>query len=182
MEVRLQGDYLRNNNLKKEDFKNMENPTLYLETTIPSYYTARMSQNLVVAAHQIITEEWWLNESHKYDIYISQFVLEEAAEGNKEASERRLSFLKPFPLLEATDEVLMLTKAIADTGWFPAKEVRDASHIAIASVHELNYLMTWNCAHINNAIFKEKLRMICEHKGFRFPVICTPEELTEKQP
>jgi len=116
-----------------------------------------MSQNLVVAAHQVITADWWLNESHKYDIYISQFVLDEAAEGDENASRNRLNFLKPFQLLETTEEVLMLTKAVAGTGWFPEKAIRDASHIAIASVHELNYLLTWNCAHINNAIFKEKL-------------------------
>lgn len=157
-----------------------EKPTLYLETTIPSYYTARVSQDLIVAAHQAITNEWWDNESSKYTIYISQFVLDEAGEGDPIASRRRLEFLTPFLLLETTDEVLALTELILNTPLFPGKAVRDASHIATAAVHDIDYLLTWNCKHINNAIFKEKLRGVCEKQGFRFPVICTPEELVEE--
>ncbi|MBI4531315.1 MAG: type II toxin-antitoxin system VapC family toxin [Candidatus Latescibacteria bacterium] len=158
----------------------MEKPTLYLETTIPSYYTARVSQNLIVAAHQAITIEWWQNESHKYAMYISQFVLDEVAEGDPEASQRRLDFLSPFPLLETTDEVLSLTKAILRARFSPEKAIRDASHIAIVAVHGVEYLLTWNCTHINNATLKEKLRIVCEQQGVHFPIICTPEELMEE--
>jgi len=157
----------------------IEKPTLYLETTIPSYYTARMSQDLIVAAHQAITNEWWENESSKYTIYISQFVLDEANEGDPDASRRRLEFLTPFLLLETTDEVLTLTEVILDTPFFPEKAIRDASHIATAAVHGVEYLLTWNCKHINNATFKEKLREVCEKQGYHFPTICTPEELME---
>ena len=91
-----------------------------------------------------------------------------------------MDFLEPFLLLEATDEVLSLTKAILDTQFFPEKAVRDASHIAVAAVHGIEYLLTWNCKHINNATFKEKLRIVCERERFRFPIICTPEELMEE--
>jgi hypothetical protein len=151
--------------------------TLYIETTIPSYYTAWSSRNLIVAAHQSITIEWWINESKKYDIYISQFVLDEVAEGDHEASKKRLDFLLPFPLLEITDEVLVLTKIILGTEYFPEKAIRDASHIAIAAVHGIEYLLTWNCLHINNAVIKEKLRKTFEKRRVHFPIICTPEEL-----
>lgn len=157
-----------------------DKPTLYLETTIPSYHTARVSQNLIVAAHQAITNEWWEKESSKYTIYISQFVLDEASEGDPDASHRRLDFLAPFLLLEATDEVLELTKTILNTPFFPRKAIRDASHIAIAAVHGLEYLLTWNCKHINNATFKDNLRRECEKQGYHFPIICTPEELMEE--
>ncbi|MGD2085096.1 MAG: type II toxin-antitoxin system VapC family toxin [Candidatus Aminicenantes bacterium] len=139
-----------------------------------------MSQNLIVAAHQAITNEWWEKESSKYTIYISQFVLDEASEGDHDASRRRLDFLAPFLLLEATDEVLELTKTILNTPFFPQTAIRDASHIAIAAVHGVEYLLTWNCKHINNATFKEKLRKVCEQQGYRFPIICTPEELMEE--
>jgi hypothetical protein len=157
----------------------MERPTLYLETTIPSYYTARVSQNLVVAAHQAITNEWWQRESNKYTLYISQFVLDEVVEGDPEAAKRRSDFLAPFPLLEITDEVLTVTKAIINTKFFPEKAIQDALHVAITAVHGIDYLLTWNCVHINNAIFKERLRIVSEQCGFHFPMICTPEELME---
>ena len=88
----------------------MGKPTLYLETTISSYYTARVSQNLIVAAHQALTEEWWQRESQKYNIYISQFVLDEAEAGDPDAAQRRMTFLNSFPLLEVTDEVLSVRK------------------------------------------------------------------------
>jgi hypothetical protein len=157
----------------------MEKPTLYLETTIPSYYTARVSQNLIVAAHQAITQEWWHQEALKYDIYISQFVIDEAAAGDPDAAQRRLTFLNPFPLLETTAEVELLAQNIINTHLFPTKAIQDVSHIAVAVVHGIDYLLTWNCTHINHATTKEKVRVICEQQGFPFPIICTPEELME---
>jgi len=158
-----------------------EKHTLYLETTIPSYYTARTSRDLIVAARQAVTAEWLTKESHKYDIYASQFVLDEAAEGDSEAAEKRLNFLLPFPLLEITDEVILLTEIILNTRLFPEKAVRDVSHIAVTSAHGIEYLLTWNCNHINNANIKERLRKIFEDKGLYFPIICTPEELAEDE-
>ncbi len=160
----------------------IEKPTLYLETTIPSYYTARVSQNLIVAAHQAITQEWWLQESQKYGIYISEFVLDEASAGDQNAAQKRLNILSSFPLLEITEDVLTLTEIALNTKYFPEKAIRDASHIAIAAVHHIEYLLTWNCTHINNAMFKEKLRIVFEQQGFRLPIICTPEELMEDSP
>lgn len=158
-----------------------EKLTLYLETTIPSYYTARTSRDLIVAARQSVTAEWLVKESHKYDIYISQFVLDEAAGGDSEAAGKRTDFLSQFPLLEITDEVISLTEVILNTGLFPEKAVRDVSHIAVASAHSIEYLLTWNCTHINNATVKEKLRKTFEEKVLHFPIICTPEELAEEE-
>lgn len=157
----------------------MEKPSLYLETTIPSYYTARVSQNLIVAAHQAITQEWWQQEALKYNIYISQFVLDEASAGDPDAAQRRLAFLNNFPLLELTPDVELLVQYIINTNLFPVKALQDVSHIAVAAVHGMEYLLTWNCTHINHATTKEKVRHICEAQGFLFPIICTPEELKE---
>lgn len=157
----------------------MEKPTLYLETTIPSYQTAWVSQDLIVAAHQAITQAWWRQESSKYAIYISQFVLDEAAAGDPDAAQRRLQFLDPFPLLEITTQVEFLTQQIIEAHLFPTKAIQDVSHIAVAAVHGVAYLLTWNCTHINHATTKDKVRVICEQQGFPFPIICTPEELME---
>lgn len=158
----------------------MDKPTLYLETTIPSYLMARSSQNLIIAAHQTITSEWWSKESSKYAVYISQFVLDEAAEGDVEASKKRMDFLSAFPILETTQHAFELTHTIVRTRCLPVKAIRDISHIAIAAVHGVDYLLTWNCTHINNAMIKENIRIICERQGFHIPIICTPEELMEE--
>lgn len=157
----------------------MNKPLLYLETTIPSYYTARVSQNLIVAAHQALTQAWWQQEAAKYDIYISQFVIDEASAGDPDAAQRRLTFLEPFPLLETTDDVEALAQQILETKLFPVKALQDISHIAVAVVHGMDYLLTWNCAHINHATTKERVRIVCEQQGVPFPMICTPEELME---
>ena len=158
-----------------------EKPTLYLETTIPSYYTARTSRDLIVAARQAITTEWIDKESYKYNIYTSQFVLDEAVGGDSEAAEKRVNFLSSFQLLEITDEVISLSEIILNTRLFPAKAVRDVSHIAVAAAHEIKFLLTWNCTHINNATVKERLRKTFEKKNLYFPIICTPEELSEEE-
>lgn len=167
--------------MKKEEGGELwENQHYTFETTIASYYTAWLSQNLIVAAHQAITQEWWQHEASIYDIYISQFVLDEAAAGDPDAAQRRLTFLNPFPLLEITEQVELLAQKIIETHLFPQKALQDVSHIAVAVIHGMKYLLTWNCTHINHATTKEKVRVICEQQGFPFPIICTPEELMEE--
>jgi len=87
---------------------------LYLETTVPSYLTARPSRDLIVAAHQQITLEWWEIRRHNFEIFISQFVIDEARQGDEEASQRRLEILSDFDLLDITDDVTDLASAILD--------------------------------------------------------------------
>ena len=154
-------------------------PRLYLETTIPSYLTSRPSKDLIVSAHQQITREWWRIRRDAFEIYTSQFVTDEAGEGDKKAAEKRLELLLPFSLLNVTESVLQLASAFLDKGIIPEKAARDAAHIAIAAVHGIEYLLTWNCTHIANAMISKKVQKICEQNGFLCPVICTPEELME---
>ncbi len=154
-------------------------PRLYLETTIPSYLTSRPSKDLIVSAHQQITREWWRIRRDSFEIYTSQFVTDEAGEGDKKAAEKRLELLLPFSLLNVTESVLQLASAFLDKGIIPVKAARDAAHIAIAAVHGIEYLLTWNCTHIANAMISKKVQKICEQNGFLCPVICTPEELME---
>ena len=158
----------------------MKKKKLYLETTIPSYMTAWPSTSLIVAAHQAITINWWTANSMKYDIHISQFVIDEASSGDKDAIKRRLDFISGFKILDVTDEVLSLSKRIINSRLIPTKAFNDASHIAVAAVHSVDYLLTWNCSHINNAFIKEKLFHLCSEAGYHLPSICTPEELMEE--
>jgi len=152
-------------------------PSLYLETTIPSYLVARPSRDLIVASHQQLTREWWNKRQRDFDICISQLVLDEATAGDAKTAQRRLELLKPFPLLALTDEVLLLARALIEHGPIPPKAARDAAHIAVAAVHGVHFLVTWNCAHIANAEIIEKLEAVCRLHAVQCPVICTPEEL-----
>ena len=155
-------------------------PRLYLETTIPSYLTAWPSRDLIVAGHQQITKEWWRTRGNAFEICISQFVLDEAGAGDPQAAQERLDVLKPFPLLDVTDAVFQLAAALLQSGIIPQKAARDAAHIAVSAVHCMDFLMTWNCAHIANAAISKTVQAICIQNGFACPVICTPEELMEE--
>ena len=150
---------------------------VYLETTIPSYLTAWPSRDLIIAGHQQMTKEWWRTRRDEFEIYISQFVLDEAGAGDAEAAQERLAILKPLPLLDISEAVLELASAILQSGIIPTKAARDAAHIAISAVHGIDFLLTWNCAHIANAQIVKKVQAICTQHGLPCPLICTPEEL-----
>ncbi len=154
-------------------------PTLYLETTIVSYLTALPSHDLVRAAHQQLTRDWWETRS-AFDLYISQFVLDEAGAGDAEAAQRRLAALAGVPLLDVTTEARLLAGEILRLGGMPAKAYVDAVHVAVAAAHGIDYLLTWNCTHIANPMMRGRIEDICRATGFESPVICTPVEFMQE--
>ena len=152
-------------------------PRVYLETTIPSYLTSRPSRDLIIAGHQQITRDWWEQQRNDFQLYISQLVIDEASAGAPTAAHERLKVLHDLPLLDIAPEVGELAADILASGRIPRKAATDASHIAIASLHGMDFLLTWNCVHIANAVNAKALALICRSKGWECPVICTPEEL-----
>lgn len=152
-------------------------PRLYLETTIPSYLTAWTSRDLVMAGHQQVTREWWERRRGDFAIYISTFVLDEAGSGDPSAARRRLEFLEHLPLLASTVPALELADRLLRECRLPARAATDAVHIALATVHGMDYLLTWNCTHLANAEIIPKVRSVCENAGYVCPMICTPETL-----
>jgi hypothetical protein len=150
---------------------------LYIETTIPSYLTSRPSRDLIIAGHQQLTRDWWETQQANFQIYISQLVLDEAGAGDQFASRQRLRVLQSLPLLDITLEAEELASAILASGKIPRKAASDAAHIALAAVHAMDFLLTWNCVHIANAVIARSLAAICRDHGYECPVICTPEEL-----
>ncbi len=151
---------------------------LYLETSIPSYLTSRPSRDLIIAGHQQITREWWEKRRHAFQVYISQLVVDEASAGDPGAARERLIVLQPLPLLDITPQVAELASGILASGIIPRKAATDAAHIAIAALHGMDFLLTWNCAHIANAAIAKTLALICREHECKCPVICAPEELT----
>ncbi len=153
---------------------------LYLETTVPSYLISRPSRDLIVAGHQQITREWWEKRSAAFELYVSQLVVDEVSAGDPLAARERLKMLRDLPLLDITPEVAVLASSILASGNVPRKASTDAAHIAMAAVHGMDFLVTWNCAHIANAAIAKQLALTCRDHGFECPVICTPEELMEE--
>jgi hypothetical protein len=150
--------------------------SVYLETSVISYLAARPSRDLIVAAHQQITVEWW-EVRDSWELSISALVVSEAGSGDGEAAGRRLALLQRLPLLTLNDAALDLTEQLLAKAALPAKAREDALHIAIAAVHGMDYLLTWNCKHIANAVKRPTIEAVCETSGYRPPIICTPEEL-----
>jgi predicted nucleic acid-binding protein len=152
---------------------------VYVETSIISYLTARPSRDLVRAAHQEVTAEWWARRN-AYELYVSQLVLDEAAAGDPGAAAQRVAALRGFVLLEVTPEAIGLGRELLGATALPHKATGDALHIALSAAHGMSYLLTWNCTHIANAAIRPKIEEICRASGFEPPVICTPLELLEE--
>lgn len=152
-------------------------PTVYLETTIPSFLTARPSSNLVVAGKQEVTRQWWEIRREKYQLFISQYVLDEASGGDVTAAARRVEAISDIDVLEVDEEVIRLTAEILSTGLIPAKAQTDAAHMAVAARHGIDFLITWNCVHIANAEILAKINFVVATAGYYLPTVCTPDEL-----
>jgi len=155
----------------------MSLPKLYIETTIPSYLTARRSRDLRLAADQETTEEWWETRRHEYELFTSEVVEVEAAEGDAAMAEARLRALDGIPRLPAQPEVDEVIEHLLGSDLIPANAAADAAHIAFSAVHAMDFLLTWNCKHINNPHLVRRIERACAEHGLNCPVICTPEEL-----
>lgn len=152
-------------------------PKVYIETTIPSYLTSRPSRDLLIAGHQQVTHQWWEDRRHDFELYVSQLVEDECGAGDSSMAGKRLDLIRGIPLLEISSDVDRLANQLITIGPIPKKAEIDAAHISVAAIHQIDYLLTWNCRHIANAEMQLSIRAICREAGFEPPIICTPEEL-----
>ena len=150
---------------------------VYIETTILSYLTAELSANLVIAGHQQVTHDWWARHRSRFRLVASAVVLREAGAGDPTMSRRRLALLEGLPLLEITEAALELAEGLVEAGIVPAKVFNDALHLATATVGRVDYLMTWNLAHLAGAQARRRIERELRRRGFEPPTVCTPEEL-----
>jgi hypothetical protein len=151
--------------------------TVYLETTFIGYLVSHPSRDLLVAAHQQTTHEWWINRRQDFECCVSQVVIDEATAGDPKEAKKRMERISAFPVLEVTDEAEFFTRSILESGTIPPHAVRDAAHIAVPAVNDVDYLLTWNCTHLANAQIIRRISVIGNKAGYNMPVICTPEEL-----
>ena len=158
------------------------NRSVYIETSVVSYLTARPSQDSIIAACQQITRLWWDAGRVAGTAYISPYVIEEASNGDPEAAEQRLAALRPITVLPVNQEIPELAEFLLLGGGLPAKARIDALHIACAAYHRIQVLLTWNCTHIANPAQAPVLRGLCAARGFTLPELVTPFELMESMP
>jgi len=150
-------------------------PKVYIETSVPSYLTAWRSRDLVVAGNQETTKEWW-DRRNDFELYISEFVLQEASNGDSQAARDRLKSLDGIPEIEITEEVAAIAERLLLGASLPNKARVDALHIATATIGGMDYLLTWNCMHLANARKKQHLRRINGRLRLDTPEIITPLE------
>jgi hypothetical protein len=153
--------------------------TVYIETSIVGYLTARSRDAVIFRARQELTRSWWNSRRSNYRLVVSQLVLDEAGAGDDEAAAERLQLLDGIPLLDVGDpRIDTIANELLVAHLLPEKARSDAEHVAIATVHAADYLLTWNCKHIANADTLPKVYRLLTEMGYWPPLIVTPEEFS----
>ncbi len=153
------------------------NESVYIESSVISYLASRPSRDVVISARQAITESWWQSQKSQYDVFISGLVIQEISKGDETAAQMRLAIIKDISMLGTSNEALNLAEALLEQGAVPSNSEEDALHIGIAAASGINFLLTWNFKHINNAHTKALISLVVEKHGFVCPILCSPEEL-----
>ena len=145
----------------------MKKPRVYVETSVVSYLTARPARDIVIAGRQQSTRDWWAGTKERFELVISELVREEAAVGDRDAAQSRLAAISPLPVIGATPEVARLARALVDAKAVPERAGQDAVYIAIAAVHRVPFLVTWNFRHIANAVARPRIEAVCRDESRR---------------
>jgi predicted nucleic acid-binding protein len=155
---------------------------VYLETSVVSYFSSRLSRNATVRMHQEATRGLWPMLAEKYETYVSALVYEEAQRGDPGQARKRLAAIEGFPMLDVDDEARDLAAGIIKAKGIPEEFPEDALHVAVAAANGIEVLLTWNFSHLNNPFIRARIRRIIEEAGYACPEICSPEELLEAEP
>jgi len=155
--------------------------SVYIETTIVSYLVAEPTKDLIQAAHQQATREWWATRD-RFELFVSAAVVAEARSGDATAAARRIGALRGIPILTSGPRAGVLIRSLLHSGAMPSQARVDAAHVAIAAINGVDFLVTWNLRHLANAAVRGKIDEACRRVGLVPPIICTPEELMEPLP
>lgn len=155
---------------------NRKNKSLYIETTIPSYATGRISADIITAGKQAQTRRFWEQEHHRFDLKISEFVLEECKQGDLNAAQRRLIFLHGIMVLPKTSEIIELAKVYQNLLRIPVNAETDCFHLSTCVLNNIDFLLTWNCAHLGTLSYI-KTKEYNDLHGLWTPVLVTPESI-----
>jgi hypothetical protein len=151
--------------------------SVYLETSVIGYLASRPTSDIHFVSNQLITLNWWNNHRSKFNLFVSQSVLDECASGDGSAARERLDLIAEIPSLQTSNNTFSFAEDIMNRASLPRKAAVDALHIAIAAESGIDFLLTWNCKHIANPSLRHKISEAIEARNLRAPVICTPMEL-----
>jgi len=152
--------------------------SIYIETTIPSLATSKPSRDMIIAGRQAMSIYFWESERQNFDLYTSQYVIDECLQGDAEAAKRRLDFLRGVAIIPKSDKISELANKYQNLLNIPEKSKIDCFHLAVCVISEMDYLMSWNCTHLGINTFI-KIQKYNETKGLFTPVLLTPEALFE---
>ncbi len=150
---------------------------VYCETSFFSYLTGKKTPIAAIAMRQALTLEWWEEEATSCDLFVSEYVLREAARGEPEQARLRLEAIRGISEVNGSlPEIVELAKKLLDEHAVPQTEVMDAYHIATAAVHGMDVLLTWNCKHMANRFALPRTISVVAKAGYACPAIVTPED------
>ncbi len=154
----------------------MSKPTVYIETIVIGHIAAWDQTDILVAARQIQSRRWWAKRD-RFELAVSQIVVDECSAGDSTAAADRLALIAGISVLAITDDARALAYELVSRQGIPATEPRDALHISLAAINGIQYLLTLNFTHIANAETRLVIEQICQDFGCTPPLICSPDEL-----
>ena len=152
-------------------------PIVYIESSVVSYLTSRPNRDVIIAGRQATTLDWCENQRQRFELRISILVEEEISRGDSKAAQLRLETVADIPSLTISHDATKVADLLLAKGAVPKGNEEDALHIGIAAAQGVDFLLTWNFKHINNAETKEAVIKIVESCGYKCPQLCSPEEL-----
>jgi hypothetical protein len=160
----------------------MAKPTVYIETTIISYLTSRPSRDVIRAAQQRLTHDWWDTQRGRFELVTSELVAIECAAGDSRAATERLDVVGSLSSLEVTDVAKRIAEGLVAAGAIPDRALRDTTHVGVCAANGIAFLLTWNFRHLANAQMQPSILEVCASQGYRPPTICAPDALFEVTP
>ncbi|MBI3950272.1 MAG: type II toxin-antitoxin system VapC family toxin [Acidobacteria bacterium] len=149
--------------------------SIYLETSVIGAYLDNGDP-----FRRDLTIRWWEHERPRYDAYIAPIVVRELERVSEPHRSAYLNLVRDLPQLEITEEVAILAEGYVSRGIFQRKFLADAVHIALASYHKIDFLVTWNFGYLANIYRQARVKMFNVTTGFFVPQIITPEFLIEQ--
>ncbi len=153
-------------------------PTVYLDTTIPSAYWYE-GRNLLASGRRLLTRQWWDTERRHFSLLVSSVTEAELEEGEFPRQAECLKMVRRLRYLPIVKGAERFANQLLDLQIVPASKPRDALQLAMTTVHDVDYLLTWNYAHLANPVVQERLKKVCEKSAFRCPILVSPETIPQ---
>lgn len=153
---------------------------VYIETTIPSFYH-EIRKNPDMVARRQWTRQWWKMHREYYEPVTSIAVIDELEQGSHPKQKECISLIKDIPILPVSQTIAEIIQTYIDHNLMPNDPKGDALHLALASVHRCQFLLTWNCLHLANANKREHIRHVNTLLGLHVPMLATPMELVREK-